>query len=523
MREAAVVLREGRLVAYVAPRGEAGAAGELRELLERELPEPMIPADLVFLDRLPLTASGKLDRRALPAPEPAAERPHVAPATPVEEILARIWGELLGRERIGVHDDFFELGGDSILSMQVVARAAQAGLRLSPRQISAHPTIAGLAALAEVAAGETEPEIVTGPVPLTPIQAWLCEQDLVHPEHFNQAVLLRPAQGLDAERLRTAVQRLLLHHDALRMRFAPGPAGWRQSNGGPETRTVCAEADLTGLEPDLRRDALDALAAAAQGSLDLREGPLLRVVLVRGGEAFGDRLLLVIHHLVIDGVSWRILLEDLESVYRQLGRGPRAVLPPKTTSFQRWAQTLAGLADAPEIAAQGEHWLRRLERGAPALPVDRETGPNDVGSARTFQESLSEEETRRLLQELPRALRTRINDVLLTALARALVEQTGQRTVLIDLEGHGRDDALTGRDVSRTVGWLTALYPLALELTATDPEGALREVREQLRAIPGGGLPYGLLRYLGSGATAEALRALPRPEVVFNYLGQLDA
>ena len=484
------------LVAYVV----GGAADELRPFLGDRLPDYMVPALFVGMPALPLSPNGKVNRRALPAPgAPARRTERTAPRNRAEELLAGIWREALRIDEVGVHDNFFELGGDSILSLQVISRAARQGLRLTPRQLFEHPTIAGLAA---VAATDLPTEMETGPVigmvPLTPIQRWFFERDLPDPGHFNQALLLASETALDPARLERVVAAVLEHHDELRARFLPTSEGWRQEIGAPGGPVPFARIDLSALpQPG---PALEEAAARLQTCLSLTEGPLLRAILFDP-----DRLLLIAHHLVVDGVSWRVLLEDLEAAYSGAG------LPPRTTSFKLWAERLSEAARSIDTEAWPD-----LE--PPRVPVDFERGPDDGASTRAVDVELDAEETRSLLQEVPRAYRTRIDDALLTALTEAFAGR-----LWLDLEGHGREEIFPDLDVSRTVGWFTTLFPVLLDLRGAEAPGeALKRVKEQLRSIPQRGLPFGLLRYLGTGETAERLRALPSPSVIFNYLGQLD-
>ncbi|MCP4663254.1 MAG: amino acid adenylation domain-containing protein, partial [bacterium] len=327
-----------RLVAYVVPAGEAPAAGELRSFLKARLPEYMVPAIFATLEELPHSPSGKVDRTALSRRAlPSAARPEAAfapPRTPSEQTLAAIWSQVLGIERAGIHDNFFELGGDSILSIQIVARARRAGVGITPRQLFQHQTIAELAANAvagvEVAA---EQGPVSGPVPLTPIQRWFFEQEVEQPWHWNQAVLLGVAQRLDGAILAGALERLLAHHDALRLRFARDASGWRQEMALPGDSVPLLRVDLSALVEAEGRDAVAAAATRAQASLDLERGPLLRAVYFELGSGTTGLLLWVIHHLAVDAVSWRVLLEDLETAYDALRRGEEPILPAKTTSF----------------------------------------------------------------------------------------------------------------------------------------------------------------------------------------------
>jgi amino acid adenylation domain-containing protein/non-ribosomal peptide synthase protein (TIGR01720 family) len=531
VRQAVVVAREEegghkRLVAYVV--GSAGAA-ELQSFLKENLPDYMTPSAIVKLEALPLTANGKVDRKALPAPEAAgADREYVAPRTPAEETLAGIWSQVLGVERVGIHDNFFSaLGGDSILSIQIIARANQAGLRLTPKQIFEHQTVAELAAVAGVAAAvEAEQGLVTGAAPLTPIQHWFFEQDVVEPHHWNQSLLFETRQALDPALLEQVVAHLVEHHDALRLRFVREADGWRQHNAGLEGPTPFSRHDLSALPEAEQRPALEAKAAELQASLNLAEGPLLRIAHFDLGADKPGRLLLAVHHLAVDGVSWRILLEDLQTAYQQLSAGAPVSLPAKTTSFRQWAEKLHAYAQTDAVEREAAHWLALGDGPVRRLPVDFPGGANTVDSARTVTVALSPEQTEALLHQVPAVYHTQINDVLMTALVEALARWTGTRAWLIDLEGHGREEILEGVALWRTVGWFTTHFPVRLDLgAAADPGSALKLVKEQLRAVPNRGIGYGLLRYL-SGTSHQlvppGLRALPRPELSFNYLGQFD-
>lgn len=515
VRDAVVVAQrngETRLVAYVV--GADHGTKQLREFLAESLSEQMIPSAFVFLDAIPVTPNGKVDRRALPAPDFSISETTAndLPRTEAERILVRIWSELLKLESVGVNDNFFHLGGDSILSIQVVARARQSGLLLSPRQIFEHPTIAALARASE-AISETADEQgrVTGDVLLTPIQRWFFEQNFPAPAHWNMSLLLEPNKRLDLSLVESTVAHLIEHHDALRLRFVREDGAWRQSISD-ETRQCVRGVDLSGLTGDAQRVALGSAAEAAQRDLDLVDGPMMQVVLFDLG-ACGQRLLLVVHHLVIDGVSWRILLEDWERVYRQLQAGEQVTLPSKTTSFQRWAERLDQLAQSPEVLKQLDYWKAL---GGP-LRISAISALTE-GAARTFMVSLSTDETNALLQHVPRLYHTRIDDVLLTALLRAFQEDE----LLVELEKHGREELFEDVDLSRTIGWFTSAFPVVLKSQGT-LDDALKSTKEQLRRIPHGGIGYGLLRYLcRDEEVARQMSELPRAPVSFNYLGQLD-
>ncbi|MCA1568630.1 MAG: amino acid adenylation domain-containing protein [Acidobacteria bacterium] len=534
-RGAAVLVQEdsgGRkqLVAYVAVGDEERVTpAGWRRYSQEWLPDYMIPAEFVMLDELPLTPNGKVDRRALPALAPAvreAADDSPPPRNAAEEVLAGIWSEVLGVERVGVNDNFFSLGGDSILSIQVVARARRAGFKLIAQQLFQHQTIADLATVCGTALAPVDDRTpVAGAVALTPIQRWFFEQNFSEPQHYNQAVLLEVEPTADVALLEKAVQHLLVHHDALRLRFVEGLSGWEQHHAAPSanglTMTLfdlsaqaCAE-QAASIEDESRR---------LQQSLNLSEGPLVATAYFHLGDERRGLLLLAIHHLAVDGVSWRVLLEDLELAYMQLSRGEVVELPPKTASFQQWATRLRESADTAAWRHELDYWQNSLGTQPTRLPLDYPGGENTEATARAVSRSLDASETRVLLQEIPSLYRTRINDVLLTALVRSFACWTGGRSLLIDLEGHGREELEEELDVSRTVGWFTSVYPVRLELEpGLSSAEALKSIKGQLRQIPGKGIGYGLLRYLSTDAAArETLRRLPRAEVSFNYLGQFD-
>jgi amino acid adenylation domain-containing protein/non-ribosomal peptide synthase protein (TIGR01720 family) len=517
-----------RLVAYaVFKPTQSTTTSELRQFLKEKLPEYAIPTAFAFLGNFPLMPNGKVDRAALPAPEfrPDLEAGFVAPRTEVERSLERIWAEVLGLERVGTGDNFFEVGGDSILSLQIVARANQAGLQLTPKQLFANPTIAQLAAVAGTATQiQAEQGLVTGSVPLTPIQRWFFEQEQPEPHHFNQAVLLSVPADLNPELLEQVMQHLMRHHDALRLRFDRTESVWEQKNAGISELAISQVVDLSALPSAEQQVALETIGSELQASLNLSDGPLLRAALFQSGGDRPGRLLLIIHHLAVDGVSWRILLEDLLTAYQQVSRGEMIRLPPKTTSFRYWAQRLQAYAQTEALSTEVDYWLDLAEKHLPPLPIDNSTGANTVASAANITVSLDAAATLALLQEVPKAYNTQMNDVLLAALGLAMHEWTGQSELRLNLEGHGREDLFEDVDLSRTVGWFTTLFPVEIDLgNATSPRAALKRIKEQLRGIPNKGIGYGLLRYLSQDAElANRLQNALAAEICFNYLGQFD-
>ncbi|MEP7010066.1 MAG: amino acid adenylation domain-containing protein [Acidobacteriota bacterium] len=499
---------------------------ELRSFLRRTLPEALVPNRFLLFEALPRTPNGKVDRAALSMAGEAPVRDEsgvVEPRTAAEETLRSIWSEVLGREEIGVHDNFFRLGGDSILSIQIVARANRAGLRLTPRQIFQCQTIAELAALAGTSPTvRAEQGIVTGRVPLLPIQRRFFELNSPEPWHWNMSLLLELRPGLDPNLLPAALWHLLAHHDALRLRFRHEDGVWKQHNAPPADKPPFSVVDLSAVTREAAGES-DRRVVQVQRSLDLEHGPLVRAVRFDLGEE-PSRLLIAVHHLAVDGVSWRILVEDLSSVWTCFDRREPARLPDKTTSFKEWAERLVKHSRSAEIVGEIGYWAADARRRAPRLPRDVKGGGNTVSSARNLRVSLSESETRDLLQEVPRAYNTQIEDALVAALVLAFSSWTGDDALLLEMEGHGREEIFPDVDLVRTVGWFTSVYPVWLATSGLrDLGGVLKHVKEQLRCVPGRGMGYGLLRYRAADdEISRRLAAFPEAEVRLNYLGQLD-
>ncbi|BDH12172.1 non-ribosomal peptide synthase/polyketide synthase [Streptomyces hygroscopicus] len=546
VRDAVVVVRAAtgqrpagpaRLVAYVVPaegtpqtQPQPLPVPELRDHLARLLPPHMVPSVFVPLARLPLTPNGKTDRRALPEPDPAAAStgPHIAPRTDTERRIAQIWADVLGLDTVGADDNFFDLGGDSILSMQVVSRLRRAGLHLATKDLFTHQTVAALATVVTTGPDRTDSGPVTGDLPLTPIQAWFFATPRANHHHFNQSALLELDGTPDPAALEAALAALLEHHDALRMQFTEDGGRWRQENPPPSApHGLLTRHDLTGLPPDEADTAMEKAADDLHTGFDIGQGPLLRAALFTGEPDRPAFLLLVAHHLVVDAVSWRILLDDLETAYQQAVTGGTSTLGERTTAFRDWARGLAAHVADGGLDHELPYWE---EAAAPApLPVDHDTG-TPAGASRTVTVTLDEPDTTALLRAAPTAYRTRINDVLLAALALSLARWTGHDRVCIDLEGHGREDVLDGVDLSRTVGWFTTVYPVGLQVTdpsdltaSRDWRALVKSVRRQLRAVPGNGLGFGALRTHGPAEVRERLDRTGRGQIVFNYLGQWDA
>ncbi|MHB9796208.1 amino acid adenylation domain-containing protein [Pseudomonas sp. MT3] len=525
--EALVVARDGisgkQLVGYVVGAAEGDT---LRNFLREQVPDYMVPAQILRLERFPLSPNGKIDRKALPEPTWQGEA-YEAPRNAREQALATIWQDVLQVERVGIRDNFFDLGGDSILSLQIVSRARQAlgeGVEIRLRDLLQYQTIAGLLERAESVA-EAAPTVSVAVADdgesfgLVPIQQWMFEQQLDEPNHFNQAVLLECRQRLDAEALEAALQGLLAEHGSLRLSFARGADGlWRQRyrEAGEITGALLWQRQAANAEEALL------IANQAQRSLDLSEGRLLRGVLTDMADGT-QRLLLVIHHLGVDGVSWRILLEELQQRYAAQLTGEPAPRFERTSAYRAWAEGLREYADSQLAQGDLPYWLEQTDTAGLGEPQrDNPRGAERMAHLEQLFLRLDRQQTQRLLKVAPEAYRTQINDLLLTALGRTLCNWCESESVLIGLEGHGREDILDEVDHSRTLGWFTSLFPLRLTPGQGDYAQAIPAIRQQLRAVPDKGIGYGALRYLGDSALRRQLAARAEPRVTFNYLGQFD-
>ncbi len=499
---------------------------ELRQHLRKQLPTYMIPSHFVLLETFPLTPNGKINRRALPLPnqfERDLHTPYDPPRTPAEKALASAWSAILGIEKMGIHDDFFALGGDSIIALQIIVRLRQQGWNLPHKRLFQTPTIAELASYAEVSDSAEGSQVEeTGPAGLTPIQCWFFERNLPNPHHFNQSVLLEVPADINRDFMAQAIRNVILHHDALQLQYCPEGHEWKPFKASLKEEVLFHVTDFSEYAPGNYSQHIERVAEEYQASLNLTDGPIMRMVLFDLGPHRPHRLLWVIHHMAVDGVSWRILLGDLWTAYDQLCQGDSVQLPPGTTSFQGWTRRLKAYAQSEILRGEAIYWTELADDSFAPLPTDTEDAniPDTQDAEVELSSELDTEATLSLLQDLPRVYNTQINDALLTALGLTLADWTGDRRFLIDLEGHGREDLFEMLDLSRTVGWFTSLFPVRLEIE-TDPLEALKSVKEQLRNIPCRGIGFGVLGYLCEDPLlTRKLRELPRREVVFNYLGQ---
>ncbi|MEU5772164.1 amino acid adenylation domain-containing protein [Streptomyces venezuelae] len=527
---------EKRLVGYVVPDGGREVDAEsLRVYVAGVLPEYMVPA-VVVLDGLPLTVNGKVDRCALPAPDFAGRVTGREPRTETERVLCGLFAEVLGLERVGVGDGFFELGGDSISSMQLASRARRAGLVITPRQVFEEKTPEGLAAVVQVPeAARPEVDVGVGDVPWTPVMRASGER-AARPG-FAQWVVLGVPGGLGLDVLVAGLAAVLDTHDMLRARTVPGEARFVVGErGSVDAASSVTRVDAVGAGPAAVRRLAAGAARDAAARLDPVSGAMVRAVWVDAGHDRPGQLVLVAHHLVVDGVSWRVLVPDLRAACEAVAGGRVPELDPVGTSFRRWAESLAAEAVDEGRVAELDGWLGLLGEAGARVPLARrglDSRIDTVGTLRQQSWVVPPKQTETLLGRTPTAFHCGVEDVLLAALAGAVAHWRPEAAagLLIDVEGHGREPlGDSGMDLSRTVGWFAATHPVRLDASGIDlvearaggpAAGALlKAVKEQLRAVPGGdGLGYELLRHLNP-ETAPVLRARPAPEIGFNYMGR---
>ena len=501
----------------------------VKERLAKTLPDYMIPAHFVQLEKIPLNPNGKIDRKQLPAPVLNGAGTFAAPGTEVEKIMAKIWSEVLGIEKVGIDDHFFEIGGDSIKTILVSGRLLTYRLSIAVNDFFANPTIRQAARHVQKVEREIDQGMAEGLVELTPIQQWFFEKKFKEKHHFNHLVWLYSGKRLDKKLIKTVFTGLMAHHDALRMVYGSHDRQVVQENRGIHQRKLF---DLKIADLRTKKDAdLNEYARRINRGMNLKTGPLVKLGLFNTSS--GDFLLVAIHHLVVDGISWRILLEDFEMAYEQAEKGEAVQLPAKTDSFKSWAQGLKQYANSPRALKEIDYWKKIENTNVKPLPRDHKVGKN----RRTFKNRevvwlhLDKKETATLLKEVNAAYHTEINDILLTALGMAIKDWKGNEQVLINLEGHGREGIIANLDISRTVGWFTSQYPLLLDMRSTPPRGMsreedlvnhLREVKETLRRVPNKGIGYGILKYLTAPENKQGVSFNLQPPIGFNYHGKLE-
>ncbi|MFZ6010162.1 MAG: condensation domain-containing protein, partial [Bacteroidota bacterium] len=510
--------REGRpyLVAYVIPKNNDMTL-DIKPQLSDALPDYMMPTHFVNLTSFPITANGKLDEKALPDPAESAIAAELKkPESELEVMLARIWQEVLNKTNIGINQSFFEIGGDSIKAIQVASKTYELQYKLEVKDIFQFPTIQQLAREIKPLHLVADQTLVTGNFPLTPIQKRFFTGRINNKNHYNQSVMLFSEQGFDEMATRAVFQKLIEHHDLLRATFTTN------ENGDVEG-TIAAENHFDIETIDLRKmpvppKALLEHVERKQAQLNVFEGPLFKLTIFKLDD--GDRLHMAMHHLIVDGVSWRILFEDIGRLYQAYNDHKLLELPAKTHAYKEWAEKLSAYATSEALSREFGFWENIRKAKTSAIPYDKPAGsPGTIQNNRKLAFTLSTESTQRLLNDVNRLYRTSIKDILLAALGLAVKRSFNVQQVLIEQEGHGREEILDGIDVSRTVGWFTSKYPVVLDITnADDLRRAIVEVKEYLRKVPYNGIGFGILRYLTRNADAWCID----PQISFNYLGQFD-
>ena len=489
----------------------------LQSNLRKVLPDYMLPSYYVQLDAIPLTTNGKIDVRSLPSVGEVdlIKEEYISARNESEKVLVRVWSEVLKYDTISVRDNFYNLGGDSIKSIQVVSRLKQEGYVLKVDQLLRVPVLEDLAKQLSSDTVFIDQSEVRGSVNLTPIQKYFFESsDIRHKSHYNQSVLLKSMDPLDGFILDQSISALVVHHDALRMVYKEVSGSWLQYNADSScVHYKIVYEDLRGSSDELA--SLNASGELLQSGFELDSGILFHVGHYRLSD--GDRLLLIIHHLVVDGVSWRILLEDLSNLYSAYQAGRSFNLPLKTDSFQRWSSGQLLYAQSEKMQEERSYWESQLKFDIPLPAKDHEVNSKDLQIDNWSTFLLDRTFTHKLQTQVHHAYSTEINDILLTGLGLALRSVFGVEQSVIRMEGHGREDILEGIDISRTVGWFTSVYPFILDISSSrGPE--LIAVKEDLRRIPNKGIGYGILKYLDTGFSDDLACGIQ-----FNYLGDFGS
>lgn len=525
--EAAVLARDNDfdskyLCAYLKADSKI-SIDEIRRYLSEELPEYMIPSYFVQLDQLPVTINGKVDRKLLPEPKITAtelEVPIELPEDETQEILVKVWCEVLGLQQVGIHNNYYSLGGDSIKAIQISSKLRDYNLKVAIRDLLQHQTIDELSKYVTSTDIKASQEMVTGQVKLTPIQKAFFERHYKVENHYNQSIMLYSKMGFNEKFVEKAFEKIMNHHDALRMTFKKDGYEIIQINKNDDSQSfefliyyVAVEDYESYIEEKVRE---------IQSGIDIEDGPLVKLGLFKTYE--GDHLLVVIHHLVIDGVSWRILLQDFELAYKQLTQKQEISLSSKTDSYKEWAKQIYGYAKSPEIKEQFPYWSNiEKQNFIPIVKDIRLSESRKLKDCETITIILDESYTKKLLQETNTAYNTEINDILLTALAKSIKNWTKNGQVLINLEGHGREDIADNLNITRTIGWFTSKYPVLFQLEDSyELSIDIKTVKETLRHVPQKGIGYSILRYITLPMWNNEECFCLEPEICFNYLGQFD-
>ena len=503
------------IVAYLVADGPI-ETNDLRQGLKDKLPEYMIPSKFVQLDELPRVPNGKIDMNSLKLPvEEASSFSKTgvsAPKTEVEIQLVEIWEEVLGFRPIGVHDNYFQIGGDSILSIQIIAKARQKGIFLAPNQMFEQQTISELALFANTENKNISEEKIVGNVPLLPIQHWFFEEHRNAPDHWNQAMMFDVPEALNTDILQKSIEYLIEHHDALRLRFEKTEGSWHAYVAEHAEVSAFTSIDLTGSSPVEMDSTIEAKSIKLQTNQDLSNSGLFQTLFFKSGQGNQNKMLLIAHHLLVDNISWQILVSDLESIYEQLIRDEEIALFPKTTSYYKWGNYLIELSKSGEFDDEIEFW--KEQNDSATIPIDIDSHlPADEKSIKTLALEIDSEATENLLRNSNEAYHTKTEELLIVALMLGVEKWANIKSLCLGLEKNGRKYHQI--DLTNTVGWFTTYFPVSLKIEdGTNFQSSIISIKEKLRSIPNEGLGFGVLRYL------KKLDGLTqKPPVIFNFLG----
>lgn len=509
IKDAAVIVRvnesgDKSICAYMVSDQKLSITN-VRELLTELLPEYMIPTYIMQIDKIPITRNGKLNKRALPQVEMKSEREYISPRNQKEKILCLVFSEILGIEMVGVKDSFFELGGDSIKAIRIVSKMRNEGYELSVKEIMNKNTVEAIAHTINVTnENHYEQNEVTGKIPTTPILSEFKAWRLAKPNHFNQDVMIE-IHSDNISHIRKVLDALLIHHDIMR-------AVYKNEMLEILSRQQMKSYDFKVMDYRNKGEIsarIEEESTKLQASMDLENGSLMKVALFKTQSA--NYLVICLHHLIVDGVSWRILLDDFQTALKQVEEGKEIVLPAKTASFKEWAVALEEYKNSRRLNQEKPYWEKVINQmahgGVPQINESHETGTGEVNL--TFDK----ERTEHLVHYAGKAFHTQVNDLLLSAIGTSLRKLTGQAVVSVGMEGHGREEIHKKMDIDRTVGWFTSMYPIVVECHE-DIKDSIIATKEMLRKLPNNGLGYGLLK--------NELKEI-KADIFFNYLGQMDA
>ncbi len=484
---------------------------DLKNELKKSLPDFMIPSYFVQLENIPLTMNGKINKELLPDPRKEIDSgvKYEAPRNEVEEILVKAWEEILNSNKIGINEDFFDLGGDSIKAIQLTSRIKESGYSFQIKNLYENSTIKKLSKFIIKDSSIISQDTIKGKLKLSPIQKWFFNKGFENEHHFNQSIMIIKEDGFNIEILNKAINKIVVHHDALRMIYLKNNKDVIQVNRDIEGIFY----NLTVYDNLQEKEILEK-CNEIQSSIDLKNGPLIKLGLFKSNVE--DKLLIVIHHLVIDGVSWRILIEDLENIYRKLENEEEAILPYKTTSFKEWADRQVEYLEFVDCEKEVAFWNNMLDCNRVNLPKQKDKKIRAIKDLSIESFELNILDTNRLLKNSNKAYNTEINHILLSSLAFTISNWTKCENTLINLEGHGRDEIFEKMDLSRTIGWFTSQYPLVLNVSNNIID-TLINTKDMLKRIPNKGVGYGIIKHLSDLDINRSIE----PEISFNYLGQI--